>query len=245
MTNSFFDQPASTSNLGFGTQTLTGVQGQRFKNYMVPSTGLALYMLQIRAPQPGSSVVSFYVFPLSPESVRKDMQGLTNYYDVAGDASNQGVQRIIDMYGITPVTYMIEGTTGWQLHQTDGYRYTGLQSVQALENMMAAWANYNQQQIAAGNSNLYELWFFDFFRNQYWSVVPIGPQGLRQSVQRSILVNYSFRLLGVYPLGGAIAQSADTLAQALRQSPGTSASLLTQFGTSINSTYAGVTAIAS
>lgn len=239
---SFTNTPLGGNNLGFTTTTTSGVPGQSFRNFMVPNTGLALYMLQIRAPKPASSVVSSFTFPLSPENVRKDVQGLTSYYDVAGDNTNQGVQRIVDMYGITPVTYQIEGTTGWQLHSTDGYQYTGLQSIQALENMLGQWANLNQTQLLNGNPSLYELWFFDFFRNQYWSVVPVGPQGIKQSERRTLLVDYAFRLLGVYSLGSQVQQATDALAQTLAQTPQINASVYTQFATSITNNYSGVTA---
>jgi hypothetical protein len=242
MANSFFQNPTGTPGLGFTTTPVTGLVGQSFKTYPAPNTGLATYMLQIRSPQPASTVTASYIFPLSPSSVRKDSTGLTTYYDVAGDASNQGVQRIIDFYGITPVTYTIEGTTGWKWHQTDGYQYTGLQSIQVLENLLTQWANQNQQQIINGNVGLYELWFFDYFRNQFWSVVPIGPQGIRQDERRPILVNYSFRLLGVYPIGAAQVPSADSLATLLVQPPQTTTTTAQQFNNSITTTYGGITA---
>lgn len=242
MGNSFFQNPGGTPGLGFTTTTVSGFVGQSFKTLPAPNTGLALYMLQIRSPQPASTVNTSYIFPLSPSSVRKDTTGLTTYYDVAGDNTNQGVQRIIDFYGLTAVTYIIEGTTGWKWHSTDGYQYTGLQSIQVIENLLATWANLNQTQIINGNAGLYELWFFDFFRNQFWSVVPIGPQGIRQDERRPILVNYSFRLLGVYPIGAASVPQPDSLGSLLAQPAQMNAAILTQFNNSIGSTYSGVTA---
>ncbi len=242
MGNSFFQQPAGVPGLGITTTTVSGLTGQSFRTLPAPNPGLALYMLQIRAPQPASTVNTSYIFPLSPTSVRKDVTSLTTYYDVAGDNTNQGVQRIIDFYGNTPCTYILEGTTGWKWHSTDGYRYTGLQSIQVIENLLATWANLNQTQISTGNAGLYELWFFDFFRNQFWSVVPIGPQGIRQDERRPILVNYSFRFLGVYPLGAAQVPSPDALATLLTQPANANAAAISSFNYSIFNTYGGVTA---
>ncbi len=242
MGNSFFQNPGGIPGLGFTTQVVSGTVGQQFKTYPAPKLGQATYMLQIRSPQPASTVNTSYIFPLSPSSVRKDVTGLTTYYDVAGDNTNQGVQRIVDFYGITPCLYVLEGTTGWKWHATDGYQYTGLQSIQVIENLLAAWANLNQQQVANGNNGLYELWFFDFFRTQFWSVVPIGPQGIRQDERRPILVNYSFRLLGLYPLGAAVAQQTDSLASLLSQPAQNNAARLGSFIDNLGSQYGNLTA---
>src|SRR5579859_2208998 len=130
MANSFFQNPGGVPGLGFTTQVVSGTVRQQFKTYPAPNLGQALYMLQIRSPQPASTVNTSYIFPLSPSSVRKDVTSLTTYYDVAGDSTNQGVQRIIDFYGVTPAMFVLEGTTGWKWHSTDGYQYTGLQSIQ-------------------------------------------------------------------------------------------------------------------
>lgn len=226
------------------TTTVPARRGQQFRNYQVPNLQLALYQLQIRGPGSDNSLKDSYTFPLSPESVRKEFDALANYYDVQGDAANNGVQRIFDIYGHTPATFIIEGTTGWQLHGTDGYKYTGLQSISRIESLLSTYAQLNQIQISNGNSNMYQLWFFDFFRNEYWQVVPIGKQGIRQSVSRPQLVNYVFNLVGARRLDAADAQAADTLAQLLSSSNTEAARVLENAATQLLGRYTTATPVA-
>src|ERR1700688_923059 len=50
-----------------------------------------------------------FIFPLTPSKVTKTSMNLTNYYDVQGNNTNYGVQRIIDVYGLTPPIITISG----------------------------------------------------------------------------------------------------------------------------------------
>ena len=75
-------------------------------------------------------------------------------YYTAGPPLTTGVTRSIDDFGIAPVMYLIEGTTGWDRHQTDGMIFTGLQSVQQLQLLIRTFAALNQQQKLANNPAL-------------------------------------------------------------------------------------------
>ena len=204
-----FSANASFGNGGFGFSVGIGTQtgpiaGQTFRNIAVPNFQPAIYQLAIRAPQPPYALISSYTFPISPEAVRKENAAMSNAFQVAGTPSQGGVERIIDTYGNSPPDFIIEGTTGWQYHGTDGYAMTGLQSIIALQNFLAYFAQLNQLQVQNRIPDLYILEFYDYFSNDYWQVVPIGKQGIRRTVQRPLLAQYAFRFAGVRPLSGPI-----------------------------------------
>jgi hypothetical protein len=227
--------------IGAGDVTYSSTkQAQQFRTYPIPNYNLALYQLQIR--DSSGALQDSYIFPLSPESYRKEYSGLTNYYDVQGDNSNAGVLRVIDSYGLTPPTIILEGTTGWKLHQSDGYQYTGLQSISRIEAFLVSYINKNQTQIAAGNQNLFELWFFDFFRNEYWIVEPIGPQGIRQSSARPLYVSFSFRFVSRGAVPSSQIALPDNILQLLSASSTTGAQNFQSFASSFTTAYSGVTA---
>jgi hypothetical protein len=222
-----------------GSPTGTLQFPQQFRTIPVINLQLATYQLQIR--DSNGNLVSSYIFPLSPQHVRKTFSSLSNFYDVQGDQTNNGVQRVFDIYGNTPVSFILEGTTGWKYHSSDGYTYTGLQSISQLESFLSSFATLNQQQIINNNPNLYELWFFDYFRNNYWSVVPIGEQTVRQSETRPLFVYYSFRLAGLRDLSAPAPAVPDPLMQTLDTSPAQSSQIVQTFGTNIASQYSSIT----
>lgn len=229
---------SASIGLSFGTVSppVGPVPGQTFRNLPVPNFQQAVYGLIIRGASPPYPVIAAYVFPLSPESIRKDYAAMTNIYDVAGSPQQGGVQRIVDQFGNSPVTFLIEGTTGWQYHGTDGYTLTGLQSILQLQQMLAYFAYLNQTLIAQGNSDLCRLEFYDYFTGDYWEVVPIGPQGIRQNRSQPLLLRYSFRLAGVTNLAAPPSSTqADPVQQALTEtSSGQATSTLSsQLGTSL------------
>jgi hypothetical protein len=170
---------------------------QNFSTVKVPNLRLALYTLSIRSP--GFSLLSFftYTFPISPSAINKSFAAMSSIYDTAGPASTKGVTRSIDSYGASPVNYTIEGTTGWDRHQTDGYIFTGLQSIQQIQYLLSLYAALNQQQKAANNPSLYTLEFYDYFNQEYWQVEPVGEQEIRQSERAPTLQYYRFRLAGI------------------------------------------------
>lgn len=182
---------------------------QSFSTRPVLNTRLALYALSIRSP--GGAAYQTYTFPISPSALTKEYSALTNSFDVAGTPQQNGVQRVIDGYGITPKTFHVEGTTGWQQHSTDGFVATGIESILQLEQMLALYAQLNATAVA-GNQPLYTLEFFDYFQNDFWQVEPMGRQEFRQSRDRPLIVNYSLHWQGVVDLSApAVASSTTTL----------------------------------
>lgn len=218
--------------VGFG-------QGQQFSTLPVANTQLSLYSLVIRGQ--GFDLTSGYTFPISPANIRKEPVALTNFYDVAGTPDLLGVQRIIDVYGQTPPLYTIEGTTGWKLHSTDGFGLTGLDSIRALEDVLGQFAFLNQQIVfGQQGQDLYTLEFYDYFRNDYWQVVPYGPQMVRQSRARPLFVDYLFRLLCVQNLTSSLFlfDPFSALFGLLANQVG---SLITNFGNTLFNDYGNVT----
>jgi hypothetical protein len=190
--------------------------GQTFQTVSLPNTQLALYTLLIRGPSPSTAVKYGYTFPLSPQSVNQDFTAKTQIWDVAGSPQQQGVQRVVDFYGNTPKTFVLEGTTGWQYHSTDGLAYTGMQSISLLQNLLAQFAILNQQQVSNNNPNLYTMEFYDYFSSNFWQVIPSGRQVIRQDHMRPLLFFYSFRLVGVQELSAPTQpETNDPIANAL------------------------------
>lgn len=166
---------------------------------------------------------------------------MSQIYDVAGSPITGGVYREVDSYGVSPVTYVIEGTTGWQQHSTDGYQYTGLQSIQALEGLLYQYAQMNAA-IAGTGLPPFFLEFYDYFREDFWQVEPVGQQGTRMSRTRPLLVSYSFRLVGINNVSNPIVAALDEVALAFGINPLLAIGSLGAVASSITSNYGGVTA---
>lgn len=185
--------------VGFASATTAGpgiYGGQSFQTIPLPNAQLALYRISIRGPN-GGSVVNDYTFPISPMNISKEFTAYTNIYDVAGEANTAGVARVADIYGNSPVTYTIAGTTGWQRHSTDNYRFTGMESIAAIQAALNSFAALNAQQQASNNSDLYTMEFYDYFAQEFWQVVPVGRQVISQDQARPLLFMYQFRLAGI------------------------------------------------
>lgn len=181
------------------------------------TTPFSLYALALRAPTPPYVLLFYYIFPLSPQMITREVGALGNYYDVAGSPSNFGVNRIVDVYGQSPPIYNIRGTTGVKFHSRDGYQWSGLESAQILEGMIAQYFSFNSAQAQAGAANLYRLEFYDFYQYEFWEVVPLGPQGISQSSARPQLIYYNFRFVATTSLEQPIAQLLDPILQNLEQ----------------------------
>jgi hypothetical protein len=184
---------------GVGLATASG-PGQTFMTRSLPNSRTAYYTLAIIRPSPSTTPLMTYIFPLSPNSIIKEPTSLTNIYDVAGPANTQGVTRVVDSYGMTPPMFLLQGTTGWQYHSTDGYAYTGIDSILLLESMFTQFAQLNQQQANNGNPSLYTMEFYDHFKGDFWQVVPMGPQRITITSERPLLFEYSLRLAGLQNL---------------------------------------------
>lgn len=211
-----------SSNLSLGTNQLglsvnLGVQsqpiaGQTFRTIPQPNFNPAIYGLSIRGTF--GVLIAGFTFPLSPTALRKDHNAMANIYDVAGQPAQGGVNRVMDSYGTSPVVFTIEGTTGWQRHSTDGYTQTGLQAIAALEQFFFSYAELNAAQIK-NNQPPYTMEFYDYFRGDFWQVEPWGPQGVRMTSQRPILVYYLYRLAGIQDLTHPVAPENDQVGNVL------------------------------
>ena len=184
---------------------------QTFSTGPVANIRVCLYTLTIRAPDASFSSVASYTFPISPQSIRKDTVALTSLHDVQGDPASGGVTRLADQFGLSAPIYTIEGTTGWRTHNSDNNTFTGLASVQKLEAFFVKFAKLNQQQLAKRNPRLYRMEFYDYFKDDFYEVVPFGAQGLRQSAQSPLLSMFSFRFAALRPVSTPLGVVADTL----------------------------------
>ena len=127
---------------------------QQFRTKFVGQYQPAMYQLSIRNPNQGFIELATYTFPLTPTQLRVERSSLSSYSETQGPSSSQGVTRIVDTYGLAPPVFIIEGTTGWDLHASDGYVLTGLMSIQLLQKFLARYVELNQAQRENGNPDL-------------------------------------------------------------------------------------------
>lgn len=187
-----------------------------YRTKPVPHLPPALYSLAIRAGSAPFLPMFIYLFPLSPQLLRKERAGMGNFYDVAGSPSLAGVQRIPDLYGYSPPIWTIAGTTGVKRHSTDRYLFTGLQSALVLQACMEQYFSFVAAAAQSGGSNgagptLPRMEFYDYFSSDFWQVVPLGPQGVSQTARAPQLVEYSFRFIGVQSLLQPLVSEVDSL----------------------------------
>ena len=175
---------------------------QYFNSVPFPNNQPVLYKLELFS---GSSVggsnynpvpLDTFIFPLTPSSVAKQVINLTNYFDVKGDPNNLGVQRIIDVYGLTPPIISISGTTGFQFHSLDQYQWSGRSSFARLVNMIQSYNNLvalstNSSQV----TTLPVLVFTDGYTGEVYGVVPLGTQNYAMDNNRPIYQVYDLRFL--------------------------------------------------
>jgi hypothetical protein len=187
----------------FGLSSLAA-PSQYFFTIATPNNQSALYRLSlynsptqyvaIGNPIPDQD----YIFPLSPENLNKQQVALTNYYDIRGSATQYGVQRIVDNFGITPILLSITGTTGFQFHSNDGYLYTGRVSMFRLINIIQKYYQLLQQALNNGTTDpnqLPVLIWSEGFTGEVLQVVPIGPQGILMNNNRPIIQNYTLQFI--------------------------------------------------
>lgn len=191
-----------------------------FLTVKVPNLHLALYVLSIRAPEPPYLAIDTFIFPLSPQRIRKVMTAMSTVYDTSGPPIAAGVSRSVDSYGMSPFVYEIEGTTGWDRHLTDGFILTGQQAIQRLQQMLLRYAELNQIQRLNNNPNGYILEFGDFFNKEFYQVEPIGPIEINASDRAPLLQYFRMRLAGIQPIAAPITATAlDLMAIALAGTP--------------------------
>jgi hypothetical protein len=166
-----------------------------------------LYTLSLRNPGNSLSIFngSTYTFPIPPQFMRREVNALNQIMDMSGPSINQGVGRNADIFGQSPPIYNIRGTTGYKFHSTDGYIWDGISSITILKNIISQFHTLNKQQIDNfQGGNLYTLEFYDYFMNEYWQVVPIGPQGVEQTADKPLWAYYNFRFAAIKPVSSPI-----------------------------------------
>ncbi|MDA8120108.1 MAG: hypothetical protein M0Z85_08745 [Gammaproteobacteria bacterium] len=228
---------------------------QTFRTEPVPNMRSSLYRLTIRLPrqyvsaaaQAQSGITATYLFPLSPENLQRTHTGMGAFYDTQGPVKTNGVTRIVDQYGMAPVIFEIKGTTGWQKHSTDGYRYTGLQSIEAVAGLLNTYMGLNAELAQEQRSDLCTLEFYDYFMEDFWEVVPLGPQRLWLDKQRPILTNYHFRLIGVRSLAAPVTpkSTADPIAAAFNTAVSTVQNNVSTFTSGVASIYSSAQSVVS
>lgn len=197
------------------------MSGTFFRTITVPTIQPVLYQISIRAPENAFAELMTYTFPLTPSSLRIQRDSMTSYANTQGPSLSQGVTRQFDIFGLSPPTFVIEGTTGWDFHSADGYTVTGLESMQQLQSLFQTYAQLNKQQQEAGNPQMYALEFYDFFQGNFWQVELIGQPILRQSNDRPLLSYYRFTLAGVQPVAVSTFSLIDALANTFATAAGT------------------------
>lgn len=218
---------------------MSGFFSQTFRTIPVDNPGLALYTLALYSPGRANFSFFTYTFPLSPQSVRKEFTAMSAIYDVAGTPAQGGIQRVVDLYGDSPFMFVIEGTTGQQRHSTDGYLFTGRQSLEQILELFTLFAELNQIQMSHNSPDMYSMEFYDYYTQEFWQVVPVGPQGIRQTSQQPNLQYYQLRLAGVKPVKAPIISDifADQAAQLLIAAQSTVASAVQDLIIGLQGTY--------
>lgn len=195
---------------------------QYFSTVPFANNQTVLYQLKITSNVATSldstnSGVTTYTFPLTPANITKSVMNLTNYYDVQGDSNNYGVQRIIDVYGLTPPIITISGTTGFQLHSLDAYQWSGKSSFALLVQMIQQYAKLVSLATTASQVvQMPTMTFIDGYTGEQFNVVPISKQAFEMDVSKPIIQMYNLQFLAqatVAPTAVALSQQ-DPIAQA-------------------------------
>ena len=155
-----------------------------------------LYKLELIPGAGTSGSNDVFIFPLTPSKVTKTVMNLTNYYDVQGNNTNYGVQRIIDQYGLTPPVITISGTTGFQFHSLDQYQWSGRSSFARLVSIIQAYASQVATAVSSSQSTaLPTLQFTDSYTAETYTVVPLNQQVYNMDVSRPIYQTYDLQFL--------------------------------------------------
>lgn len=201
------------SILSIASNLIAGPGGTLFRTLPLSNQKQALY--QLRLLDSSLNPVIVWTFPLTPSSLTKEFISLSQFYDVYGGTGSNGVKRVLDNYGNTLPVFSIEGTTGWQYHSSDGYAYTGMDSIKAILDAFSQLAILNQLQLQNNNPNLYLMEFDDHFTGEFWQVVPVGRQAISQDQQRPLIFRYSFRFVAIKDVSLALTSPAGDLLSSL------------------------------
>jgi len=192
--------------------------------------------------KPTHNTILKFVFPISPTGLKKMVDHLNTAYLVAGSAqnfNNPGVSREMDMFGQTPPSWIIEGTTGWKYHSNDGGTIEGIQAFHNLQYILTQYNYFVQIQARLQNKIQYHLELYDYFNQDYWVVVPSGQQVFDMNANRPLVGNYRLSLLGIRPVKSPpkplLLKSA--LAQRLSSTVSNAASSIAGFATGVGSAF--------
>lgn len=144
---------------------------------------------------------SSFIFPISPQSLNIQRKSLSAWYETQGSATQNYVNRIIDVYGLTPPIFSIRGTTGFNKYSNTNYNMPGIALMRALQGFIELYFKTSQTSVVIGNTAPSNLQWLDYFYGEYWNVVPIGPVNVRQDSQRPLWMYYELTLAGISPLG--------------------------------------------
>lgn len=172
-----------------GLQTSASFGVQYVSNTLKPT-----YVLTLVSPSLGPGIQLEYVLPISPQSLQIQRKSLSSWYETQGTSSQQNVNRIIDLYGLTPIIFTIRGTTGFNKYSNTGYDMTGTQLMKQLQFIMEAYFSSVQSNQPS------QLQWLDYFYGEYWEVVPVGPFNIQQDASRPLWMYYEFTLAGTHRL---------------------------------------------
>lgn len=193
----FFSSPTTSitnSVTSLTSSSLFQTPSQYFFTVPFANNQLTLFELVILDPNTFQPIGEPYIFPLSPASINIQYTSMNNYFDVRGTAAQFGVQRIVDQYGIAPPVLTVNGTTGFQFHSLDGYKWSGRNSIQRLLQIINNFTQLVQQAITASQA-LPQLIWSDTYNQQIYSIVPYGPQGFSMDNSRPLYNNYALQFV--------------------------------------------------
>ncbi len=174
---------------------IPGLQtNQTFGVQYVANTLKPIYVLTMVSPSMGANVQINYVLPISPQSLTIQRKSLSAWYETQGSSNQQYVNRIIDLYGLTPMIFTIRGTTGFNRYSNTGYSSTGIELMKQLQKILEDYFSSVQ------SSQPSQLQWLDYFYREYWEVVPIGPINIRQDASRPLWMYYELTLAGTHRL---------------------------------------------
>lgn len=243
--------------LGIGGNTHSSnsaAPAQIYRNQQVVNNRHALFQFYIRQPGKKGSVQKKYTLPISPANLKYSNTAMVTFYDTQGFAGypsnsntlGQGVQRIVDQYGVAPLVVDIEGTTGWQKHLVDGYKYTGLTSVQDFLGMINGYLTLNAVQSQNQKTDFFTLEFYDYFRPAALEIVPVGPQILEIDKNRPLYYNYKFHFVATRVLSlPTIDSTSDPILGAFQTAISTAESTVSTFVGGVSSLYKSATSVMS
>jgi len=172
---------------GLQTNTTFGVK-------YVSNTLKPVYVLTLVSPSLGPGIQLQYVLPISPQSLQIQRKSLAAWYETQGTSNQQYVNRIIDLYGMTPMIFTIRGTTGFNKYSNTGYDMSGIDLMKQLQNVLESYFSSVQ------SSQPSQLQWLDYFYQEYWEVVPIGPINITQDASRPLWMYYELTMAGTHRL---------------------------------------------